>query len=87
MINYKIKRVKAREIKSMTCDVCGRTDDNDFDIQEYHHIDFIGGYGSVFGDEVRIRCDICQECLLKMIGPHCYYETEDGLMRFIAPER
>jgi hypothetical protein len=31
-------------------------------------VDFIGGYGSVFGDETRVRCDICQHCLHGMIG-------------------
>lgn len=42
---------------------------NDYiEIQEFHHVDFIGGYGSVFGDETRVRCDICQHCLHGMIG-------------------
>jgi hypothetical protein len=46
------------------------TNQNDmWDLQEFHHIDFTGGYGSIFGDGTQVQCDICQHCLHKMISP------------------
>lgn len=62
--------IEREQVESITCDVCKKTyPGNDYiEIQEFHHVDFIGGYGSVFGDETRVRCDICQHCLHGMIG-------------------
>ena len=65
--------IEREQVESITCDVCKKTypnkGGNDYiEIQEFHHVDFIGGYGSVFGDETRVRCDICQYCLHGMIG-------------------
>ena len=37
------------------------------EIQEFHHIRFTGGYGSVCGDGMKVECDICQRCLHIMI--------------------
>lgn len=61
----------------LQCDVCKKEFDKDdwMEIQEFHHIDFTGGYGSVFGDGYDIQCDICQHCLLKMITG--YYRSEE----------
>ena len=87
MINVKSKRIMVKEVASYTCDVCGITDDNDMDMQEYHRVDFIGGYKSIFGDGAHIRCDICQRCLLKLIGDFCMYETENGWKKLIEAER
>lgn len=84
MINsYIIPQITPIMIGSIVCDICGKTYDNDMDIQEFHHIDFTGGYGSVFGDMTRIMCDICQDCLKKMIGPYCYFDSEDGPVKFM----
>jgi hypothetical protein len=34
-----------------TCDRCGKiVSDKDFEYSEAHHVDFVGGYASVFGD-------------------------------------
>lgn len=40
-----------------------------FEIEEFHHIDFVGGYGSIFGDGSRVQCDLCQHCLKGLIEP------------------
>lgn len=59
---------------SVTCDKCGKTYDYEDDVletQEFLNIDFVGGYSSVFGDMVRVECDICQHCLKNMIGGFC----------------
>ena len=68
MIKFK-RMVNIRdEFYSITCDKCGKTFENDLEIQEFHHIDYFGGYGSVFGDMNKVECDICQHCLKEMIG-------------------
>lgn len=78
MINYKEVQKTEEEIISIRCDVCGKVYDvNDvFEIQEFRHIRFYGGYGSVFGDGTKVSCDICQHCLYKMIGDFCKYDDE-----------
>lgn len=48
------------------------TAENDmWEIDEFHHISFTGGYGSIFGDMDEVECDICQHCLKEMIGSFC----------------
>ncbi len=72
MINYKEVQKTEQEIASIKCDICGKVyDADDLEIQEFHHIDFCGCYGSVFGDGTQVNCDICQHCLHKMIGDSC----------------
>lgn len=71
MVN-KTKRTIEQEIedvKSVTCDKCKKEimHENILELQEMHHIRFTGGYGSVFGDDERIECDLCQECLMELI--------------------
>ena len=55
-------------IDSETCDRCGRTDNNELEMQEYLAIDFIGGYKSVFGDMEKYTGDICQRCVKALLG-------------------
>lgn len=67
----KIKmEVEVEELDSVVCDECGKeyfVEENWEEVQEFHHIDFVGGYGSIFGDGTNVQCDICQYCLKKMI--------------------
>lgn len=81
MINTERREVVIQEIaKSVTCDKCGKTYSTDPDsqdcmeLQEFHHIDFTGGYASVFGDMMQVQCDLCQHCLKEIIGPYCRCE-------------
>ncbi len=63
----------------MVCERCGKEYDSAKDIlevQEFHHIGFVGGFGSVFGDGVEVTCDICQHCLKKLIGEFCYVDRK-----------
>ena len=46
-------------------------DEHQMELQEWHHIDFVGGYSSVFGDGVIVQANICQDCLLELIGNFC----------------
>lgn len=56
---------------SITCDVCGKTydeDDDCFETQEFISIHHDCGYNSVFGDGNMIYIDICQHCFKEMVG-------------------
>ena len=65
MIHKEMKPQLVETVTGFTCDRCGKQVFNDdvFDAQEAHHVDFVGGYGSVFGDGARVECDLCQSCL------------------------
>ena len=68
---------------TLTCDICKKTYQYDdtteaqFEIQEFLHIRFTGGYGSVFGDGDRVECDICQRCVKEKLG--AYMRVKDGM--------
>jgi len=59
------------------CDRCKkRVKDNNFEEwQEFFHIDFTGGYNSVFGDGNKVKCDLCQSCLKEIIEGFCRIKT------------
>lgn len=73
MIKFKTT-IEEHEIKTpivVICDKCLKECDPEKDtmeVQEFLHIKYTGGYGSVFGDESKIECDICQNCVRKLIG-------------------
>lgn len=60
------------QLGSIVCDVCGTEYDSEnyFETQEFTHIGFTGGYGSVFGDGDKYACDICQYCLKSLLGEY-----------------
>jgi hypothetical protein len=72
MVKTKPKTVTLQETESIICDVCKReVPVKDFgEIQEFLHINELGGFESIFGDGTVIKCDICQECLKKLLGPY-----------------
>jgi len=57
-------------VASVTCDRCGREDNYPIEMQEYHAIDFVGGFGSVFGDGVAYTGDFCQRCVKSLLGAY-----------------
>ena len=63
--------VPDKVIVKIMCDKCEmsvtRDDDPEFQWQEFHHIDFMGGYGSAFGDMAVVDCDLCSKCLYETI--------------------
>jgi hypothetical protein len=67
MINKITEQITTKRIVSITCDICGKTYDTDMETQEFHFVQLTGGFGSVFGDETTIECDVCQYCLYEMI--------------------
>jgi len=75
MLEYSTKKVEKEEriLTKVICDICKKeyNTDNDEDqmqIQEFHHVRFMGGYGSIFGDGVVMESNICQYCLGKTLG-------------------
>lgn len=65
--------VESECIEAIICDRCKKeySTDNFVETQEFHHIKFIAGYGSVFGDMNSVEADICQHCLKELIGDFC----------------
>jgi hypothetical protein len=72
MKKYKQTKISVNEIESIVCDICGMiATTKDFtEFQEMIQIKHSCGYGSIFGDESDIECDICQTCLKKLLGKH-----------------
>ncbi|MFA7287421.1 MAG: hypothetical protein WC055_00930 [Melioribacteraceae bacterium] len=72
MIRYKTYTEEVKRPELITCDICKKEYDYDnwIELQEFHFVNFVGGYGSVFGDGNTIRLDICQHCLLEMINKY-----------------
>ena len=65
--------------EKVVCDVCRKEFDGKTDweeIQEFHCIRLQGGYGSIFGDGVKMKADICQHCLKKLVGKHLILDEE-----------
>ncbi|MDO9529398.1 MAG: hypothetical protein Q7J27_09585 [Syntrophales bacterium] len=56
-------------VVGLVCNKCKKEfgKDDFLELQEFHRIRFVGGYGSVFGDAAEIECDLCQHCLKKLI--------------------
>lgn len=69
MIEYK-KETKEVDIPyKIICDICKKeyNADNWIELQEFTHIREVCGYGSLFGDGMKIYVDICQHCLYKFL--------------------
>ncbi|MCK5023832.1 MAG: hypothetical protein KAS04_06660 [Candidatus Aenigmarchaeota archaeon] len=69
------------ELISVTCDKCGKETPDLLDFQEWLYIDFVGGYASIFGDFTKVQAEICQECLLEIIGGFCRKEELDPILQ------
>ena len=69
MKDYESVMEEKEVLIGFTCDKCQKhfPSDNWVEHQEMHTICFVGGYGSVFGDESYVDCDLCQECLHGLI--------------------
>lgn len=76
MILYKTKMVECQSFDKFFCDRCKKEITDNIDLQEIYSIRFTGGYGSVFGDEEDVSCDLCQDCLKELIGDFCVYNDQ-----------
>lgn len=79
MIEYEKQTVQIVSPKIKVCDNCKKkVEKSDWiEFQEFYHIDFKGGYGSIFGDSAKIKCDLCQSCLKEIIGEICRIEKHE----------
>ena len=82
---FKKKEVTRKVITAIVCDRCGKSykaeeeeyNEDILEIQEFLHIDFVGGYNSVFGDMNHVKADICQHCLKPLIESFARINSED----------
>lgn len=74
-----LKAKKAQTVVvGFKCDRCGKeVRDDDSEHQEAVHINFVGGYDSVFGDGMKVECDLCQNCLQDLIKGFCRVSAAD----------
>jgi len=73
MKTYKKTKCVVETLGKLICDVCKKEYNPEKDIletQEFNHINFQGGYDSVFGDGSTVELDICQHCLKKLLGEY-----------------
>jgi hypothetical protein len=53
----------------IVCDRCAQQASHDeLDFEEYTSIDYVAGYGAVFGDGSRVQLDLCQSCVQQVLG-------------------
>jgi len=63
------RQYQASELDELTCDRCGRRDDNDgMEGQEFLSWSMSCGFGSIFGDMSHIDLDLCQHCAKELLG-------------------
>jgi hypothetical protein len=65
---------------AIQCDRCKKRYEDEMEIQEFVHIDFIGGYSSVFGDGHSVAADICQYCIKEIAGDFLYVSSTSLLL-------
>jgi len=77
----KKEMIEVDTVEYIICDKChkkirpidenGQITNDIFESEEFLHIKFTGGYGSVFGDGATVECDICPRCLHEIIKDIC----------------
>lgn len=70
MKTYKSIHITTKELVSVTCDKCGKTETDIMELQEWYYIHFVGGYNSIFGDGDEYESDLCQQCLKELLEKH-----------------
>lgn len=81
-INHIIE-IEQDQVVSIICDVCKTeyTMEDTFEVQEFFGIYRSCGYGSIFGDMNKIKVDVCQHCMKKILE-----ENIKNLNEFIIEE-
>ena len=62
------KRLTKIEVVGYTCDVCETDFRDTISLQEFLHYSDVGSYGSEIGDGVSKEIDICESCVIKVLG-------------------
>jgi len=64
---------QADEVYKYTCDVCGlvaERDSNPIEFGGFTSISKLGGYNSRIGDMYLFEIDMCEKCLLDLLGDY-----------------
>jgi len=80
MIKYEIQKFEEKVPHKIICDVCGKEIEMTIEEQEVLYINFIGGYGSVFGDGSEVKAEICQDCVKKLLGKYLRIDEDVDLV-------
>lgn len=69
------RTTKQEIITGFTCNRCKKLVESDdtIEMQERFQYTDTGGYGSVFGDGIRFRIDLCQQCFKQLLGKYVEY--------------
>jgi hypothetical protein len=79
---YDVVKTESLMLKKISCDCCKKEFIpviNETEIQEFLSIEKTNGYGSIFGDETFLKCDLCQECVKKLISKYSTIFYKDDL--------
>jgi len=62
--------IQTEAVSAITCDCCQVSfTDSDVGWGEMQSIEFVAGYGYIFGDGNTMSVDLCHDCLKQMLGP------------------
>jgi len=80
MKNYIEEAYTRKVLDQVVCDCCKNVYENDnrlkdvMEIEEFISIDKTNGYGSIFEDESKMKLDLCQHCVKKLLGDYIKIE-------------
>ena len=84
MIKYKTEMAEHQSPESIVCDICKKEysykGNDSMEAQEFHYIRFQGGFSSVFGDGAKMKLDMCQHCLKKILGEYLIEDESDEVL-------
>jgi len=66
-------------IEAYVCNSCKKRIDDLIEMQEMMRWRTVCGYGSIFGDGVKLSMDLCQNCINKHLGDFITIEEETTL--------
>ena len=77
-IELKTIQVEDKEVVAKICGKCGKRviRDNFIEWQEFMHWENRGGYGSIWGDGITARVDLCQQCTYDLLEDYAYTYLE-----------
>lgn len=71
-MNYRTTQVRVEAADSLDCDRCGKHihHEDSMEFQERLELQFMGGFGSVWGDGVEVQVALCQQCGYELLKPY-----------------
>ena len=76
MKNTQTYQKNHQRIVSVTCNCCKKVYTDSMDWQEFIYIDDHGGFNSAIGDGVHYQCDLCSNCVKKLLGEYLQITTD-----------